>query len=148
MRLAFMRNGFKFPIVAAWGDTITVKNVNEPLQGHLALTGKNRWTSLPANPKYVLVIHCKPSGIQCPRMAIDLLRAKSNTVVELARAINRPSHVVHQHLAVVPAQHLPQSLPLHTFSMTVDISCLAHFTTGLQRNASSVDNKKQLITRS
>ena len=48
VRLAFMRNGFEFPVVAAWGDTITVQNVNEPLQGHLALTGKNRLTALPA----------------------------------------------------------------------------------------------------
>ena len=43
-----MRNGFEFPVVAAWGDAITVENVNEPLQGHLALTGKNRFASLPA----------------------------------------------------------------------------------------------------
>ena len=42
MRLAFVRNGFDFPLVAAWGDVITVQNVNEPLQGHLALTGLNR----------------------------------------------------------------------------------------------------------
>ena len=42
MRLAFMRNGFEFPVVAAWGEAITVENPNEPLQGHLALTGKNR----------------------------------------------------------------------------------------------------------
>ena len=42
MRLAFVRNGFEFPLVAAWADPITVENVNEPLQGHLALTGKNR----------------------------------------------------------------------------------------------------------
>ena len=42
MRLAFVRNGFEFPMIAAWGDAITVENPNEPLQGHLALTGKNR----------------------------------------------------------------------------------------------------------
>lgn len=45
MRLAFMRNGFEFPVVAAWGEAITVENPNEPLQGHLALTGKNRLIS-------------------------------------------------------------------------------------------------------
>ena len=42
MRFAFMRNGFQFPIHAAWSDVITVANVNEPLQGHLALTALNR----------------------------------------------------------------------------------------------------------
>ncbi len=47
MRLAFVRNGFEFPVVAAWGDVITVENPNEPLQGHLALTGKNRLPSAP-----------------------------------------------------------------------------------------------------
>ena len=43
MRMAFVRNGFEFPVVAAWGDVIAVANVNEPLQGHLALTGENRY---------------------------------------------------------------------------------------------------------
>lgn len=43
MRIAFVRNGFEFPVVAAWGDIIRVANVNEPLQGHLALTGENRY---------------------------------------------------------------------------------------------------------
>lgn len=43
LRFAFVRNGFEFPILAAWGDVITVANVNEPLQGHLALTGVNRY---------------------------------------------------------------------------------------------------------
>lgn len=43
MRIAFIRNGFEFPVVAAWGDVIRVANVNEPLQGHLALTGENRY---------------------------------------------------------------------------------------------------------
>ena len=47
MRLVFMRNGFEFPMVAALGDVITVANVNEPLQGHLALTGKIRHVSAP-----------------------------------------------------------------------------------------------------
>ena len=42
MRFAFMRNGFEFPILAAHSDVITVANANEPLQGHLALTGSNR----------------------------------------------------------------------------------------------------------
>lgn len=50
MRIAFIRNGFEFPIVAAWGEVIKVANVNEPLQGHLALTGENsemliQWTT-------------------------------------------------------------------------------------------------------
>ena len=43
MRIAFIQNGFEFPVVAAWGDVIRVANVNEPLQGHLALTGENRY---------------------------------------------------------------------------------------------------------
>lgn len=42
MRLAFVRDGFEFPMVAAWGEPITVHNVNEPLQGHLALTNNPR----------------------------------------------------------------------------------------------------------
>ena len=48
MRIAFIRNGFEFPIVAAWGEVIRVANVNEPLQGHLALTGENRYQRLVA----------------------------------------------------------------------------------------------------
>ncbi len=43
MRIAFIRNGFEFPVVAAWGNVIRVANVNEPLQGHLALAGDNRY---------------------------------------------------------------------------------------------------------
>ena len=42
MRFAFIRNGFDFPILAAYSDVITIANANEPVQGHLALTGINR----------------------------------------------------------------------------------------------------------
>jgi hypothetical protein len=42
MRFAFMRNGLEYPVAAAVSDVISVANPNEPTQGHLALTGKNR----------------------------------------------------------------------------------------------------------
>lgn len=47
-----MRNGFEFPIHAAWSDVIEVANVNEPTQGHLALTGKNRSAQQLINSPY------------------------------------------------------------------------------------------------
>ena len=61
MRLAFMRNGFEYPVVAAWGDIITVENANEPLQGHLALTGTNRFISLTATNQPCLPDKSSPS---------------------------------------------------------------------------------------
>eukprot|EP00775_Hariotina_reticulata_P004167 gene4166-4415_t len=41
MQFAFMRNGLMQPVLAALSPVIEVKNPNEPLQRHLALTGGN-----------------------------------------------------------------------------------------------------------
>lgn len=41
MRFVFVRGGWNAPAIAAWGPVIEVDNVNEPLQGHLHLTGDN-----------------------------------------------------------------------------------------------------------
>jgi len=41
VRIAFLRGGWKQPKVVAWGPKVAVENVNEPLQGHLHLTGDN-----------------------------------------------------------------------------------------------------------
>lgn len=69
MRLAFVRNGFEFPLVAAWSHPITVENINEPLQGHLALTGKNRCFLLQALHLQVtwsdIVLHYVVSNAVC-----------------------------------------------------------------------------------
>lgn len=40
MRFAFMRGGFDAPVVAALSEVVHVARPNEPLQAHLALTGK------------------------------------------------------------------------------------------------------------
>lgn len=76
MRLAFMRNGFEFPVVAAWGDAITVENVNEPLQGHLAVTGTNRLTSLPAILHVSLQVYSSIFGTSVCTWPVNLLHAK------------------------------------------------------------------------
>lgn len=41
MQFAFIRNGMMQPVLAALSAVIKVKNPNEPLQRHLALTGNN-----------------------------------------------------------------------------------------------------------
>ncbi len=41
MVFAFMRGGLLNPVVAGLSPVIHVLNPNEPLQGHLALTGDN-----------------------------------------------------------------------------------------------------------
>ncbi|CAD7698428.1 unnamed protein product, partial [Ostreobium quekettii] len=41
VRIALLRGGWEHPRVVAWGPEVAVENVNEPLQGHLHLTGDN-----------------------------------------------------------------------------------------------------------
>jgi hypothetical protein len=40
LRFALVRNGLEFPLIAAWSGVIQVASPNEPMQGHLALTGR------------------------------------------------------------------------------------------------------------
>ncbi|KAI7845277.1 hypothetical protein COHA_001120 [Chlorella ohadii] len=39
LRFALVRNGLQFPTVVAWSEVIRVEQPNEPMQGHLSLTG-------------------------------------------------------------------------------------------------------------
>ncbi|GMH34491.1 hypothetical protein BSKO_02325 [Bryopsis sp. KO-2023] len=50
MRVALMRGGHSSPVMVAQSPTIKIANVNEPLHGHLAITGKQgemliQWTT-------------------------------------------------------------------------------------------------------
>ena len=40
MRFALVRSGMQFPVVVAWSGVVTVAEPNQPMQGHLSLTGK------------------------------------------------------------------------------------------------------------
>ena len=40
VRFALVRNGLQFPLIAAWSGTVEVEHPNEPMQGHLSLTGE------------------------------------------------------------------------------------------------------------
>ncbi|PRW45579.1 Metallo-dependent phosphatase [Chlorella sorokiniana] len=39
LRFALVRNGLQFPTVVAWSEVVRVEQPNEPMQGHLSLTG-------------------------------------------------------------------------------------------------------------
>lgn len=40
LRIALVRNGLQFPVIAAWSQVVKVAHPNQPMQGHLSLTGK------------------------------------------------------------------------------------------------------------
>lgn len=40
LRFALVRNGLQLPTVVAWSERLAVASPNEPMQGHLALTGR------------------------------------------------------------------------------------------------------------
>jgi hypothetical protein len=40
LRFALVRNGLQFPRIVAWSQVVAVARPNAPMQGHLALTGR------------------------------------------------------------------------------------------------------------
>ena len=57
VRFAFLRAGLDSPAVEAFSSSLQPENLNEPLQVHLALTGKAGWVARLMN---ILHAFCHP----------------------------------------------------------------------------------------